>query len=501
MKKWLILISFLALSFSFVSCQDKTTTLTNTGGTTMAPTTELTISVYLLEEKTVDGINVKAEYIEHYIKIEADTIMMHSLKLSGLEEQQGSFEQNGNTITATIGLRNYSFMLDETEGTLTYEGVENRQNVRAVYRYHEDYIPVMGTGEVAFEDELFGEDKNLYNFYNYAPSIMMMDGELYIWYCVNDYSNYIVDFIGFRKGTLGQDGKWSFTEKELVLGPTANSWDSVHTCDPSVIKGDFSYKGEQYNFLMAYLGCVTKDNSNNEVGIAVAKAPEGPWIKIDELNPIANYYESREYSNETWTWGFGQPSLVSADKAGKVLLFYTRGLATGTDTYVEYWDFSNLDSPVKLNHGVVGENGVTNNLGQKDIINNADFAYDPIRNRFYVVDDMLPRSTTEEPTFISSHVPIIYLQLNEEDTHVGETLFGEGYSWTVHDFITPDMSGFARNHNPGLITDPYGWLISPNEVPVIYTVSLLNIEGGSRVAAWKSLHSYRLYGYVSVIRE
>jgi large subunit ribosomal protein L11 len=38
---------------------------------------------------------------------------------------------------------------------------------------------------------------------------------------------------------------------------------------------------------------------------------------VDSLNPIANFYTSSDYN--TSSWGYGQPSLVSVDKAGKIL--------------------------------------------------------------------------------------------------------------------------------------------------------------------------------------
>lgn len=77
-----------------------------------------------------------------------------------------------------------------------------------------------------------------------------------------------------------------------------------------MIKGEFTYQEEKYSYLMAYLGCVTSDNTKNEVGLAVAKAPEGPFIKI-ESNPICHYELN---DNKGFQWGYGQPSMVSMDK-------------------------------------------------------------------------------------------------------------------------------------------------------------------------------------------
>lgn len=64
---------------------------------------------------------------------------------------------------------------------------------------------------------------------------------------------------------------------------------------------------------MAYLGCVTSDNTSNEVGLAVSKTPAGPWIKLGS-NPFCDYELN---GNAGFQWGYGQPSLVSVDKKDK----------------------------------------------------------------------------------------------------------------------------------------------------------------------------------------
>ena len=82
-----------------------------------------------------------------------------------------------------------------------------------------------------------------------------------------------------------------------MLSPTPETWDRTHTCDPTVIKGEFKYNGETYNYLMAYLGCVPLNCKLNETGLAVAKDYNGPWIKcngmkddgVTPINPIVPY--------------------------------------------------------------------------------------------------------------------------------------------------------------------------------------------------------------------
>lgn len=62
------------------------------------------------------------------------------------------------------------------------------------------------------------------------------------------------------------------------------------------------------------------------------KATAGSVDKCDDINPFI-HYEYDESRPNAFQWGYGQPSLVSVDKKGKVLLGYTCG--PGGDDYVE----------------------------------------------------------------------------------------------------------------------------------------------------------------------
>jgi hypothetical protein len=240
---------------------------------------------------------------------------------------------------------------------------------------------------------------------------------------------------------------------------------------------------------MAYLGCVTDNNDFNEVGMAVSERLEGSWVKTDEINPIANFYESDDFAGyDTWRWGYGQPCVISADEAGKVLLFYSVGAAR-TYTRAEYWDLLDLDNPQKLKSTEILHTGVTNLSGGSDIINNADFAWDKKTNRLYVITEVHPYDSSAAPTFISSAQQVLYVDCGHGDYPAQKVLESGDYSWTRAGVIGQAETGSPRNHNAGIITDEYGYVINPSEIPVLYTVSRLG-EG------WTSLGSYRIRGYL-----
>jgi|GEM_PF-615140 len=315
-------------------------------------------------------------------------------------------------------------------------------------------------------------------YYNYCPSVIQLeDGTRYIYYCTNKDSGKVIDYIGCRKGTLQADGTYTWGSESFALSPSSGAWDSQHVCDPSVIAGEFVYGGETYNYLMAYLGCVTTNSQDNELGLAVSKTPEGPYTRIGTAPLVAFDYDA---TNSTFQWGVGQASLVSIDKAGKAWLFYTRGDLNGTRTVVRTCDFSNLDAPVIGDEVKVATGGLKDLNGNNDILNNADFVYDADEDRFYCASDCHPNPTDAEPKFISSHFRASYF----DGTNFAKV------KWTNLANIGEADTGYARNHNVGFVRDLYGHTVSDDYLPVYYTVA--NTGTSSQ---WTHLGTYRIHEF------
>lgn len=446
---------------------------------------------YSLAVKTVDGKDISATFVKNAIRLEDGKAYTYEADFEGLKEQEGTYAVEGDTVSVTFGIKTYKYVFDEETAIMTYTGKINKQQVVMSYRYDETFSVEDTAAGVSFTDELFGEDLNE-NFYNYCPSIMIENNDtMHIWYCSNEISGNVTDYVAYRKGVLNDGGKWVFGEKQLVLAPTADTWDSRHTCDPSVIKGTFEMGGENYGYLMAYLGCKTSNNCCNEVGIAVAKAPEGPWVKVDSLNPIANFYTSEDYNASSW--GYGQPCVLSVDKAGKVFLIYTKGVTSGTYAYLEEWDFSDLDNARKLRETRLSDSGVVNASGQTDVINNADFAYDPHLQRLYCLKEDFPYPT-DGVNWITGSNTLLYIDLGDSGM---DTVF-ETHRWNVAGKVTKEATGFFRCHNMGIMTDPYGQLTNPYKIPIVYTMSdnAEDYPDWNKGGQWPALHTYRLHGYI-----
>lgn len=457
------------------------------------------MGVYLLEAKTMNGVNVLDQLVFATLEINEHNVILSELDAYGLRTDSLDYQFVDTMLTVMIGLRQLNFMYNEEEESLIFDGFYNRKEVFMKYQKTEGFIKPSTQGHASFKEQLFGESLTE-NYYNYAPTVMMEGNSImHVWFCGNGTSGNVTDYIVYRRGVLKGDGTWIFSDRELVLSSTQGTWDQRHVCDPTVIKGEFSYKGTEYNYLMSYLGCITNDSSRNEVGIAVAISVEGPWVKVDEINPIANYYTSSEYTNDQWTWGYGQPSLISADQKGKVLLFYTKGVLSGTFQYVELWDLSDLDNPTKLNEAPITNAGVVNQAGAMDVINNADFMYDPYQNRLYVVKEDFPYKDSGKTNWLTGANTILYINLNDQESYIGETLFSnQPLRWQLVESIGSEQTGFKRVHNAGFLRDEYGYMINPFQIGILYTRSDESIDhpNWSLGGQWPALHTYRLYGYL-----
>ena len=309
--------------------------------------------------------------------------------------------------------------------------------------------------------------------YNYCPSVLEeADGTRYLYYCTNRESYKIIDYIGCRRGTRNADGSYTYGAETVVLAPTAGAWDAHHTCDPSVVRGDFTYRGQSYRYLMAYLGCTSYDNQDNEIGFAVANDPMGPFVKIADTPTIPYVREG-----DAWQWGVGQASLVSRDKGSRVYVFYTEGTATRTHEFVDEWDFADLENPVRLSHTDLATTGLTTRTGGGDYIGNADFAYDADSNSFYMATDSHPYPS-DEPNYITEYFRVAYFA-GDDVTRV---------RWNELEHIGPAETGFARNHNVGLVRDAYGWLPGGNSLTVYYT----GADKGTNALWTYRLHAYTL---------
>lgn len=357
-----------------------------------------------------------------------------------------------------------------------------------------DFLPEIGECKLLFkhsQEETVGDDGEDY-FYNYCPSIFIENNVEHVYYCTNkDWGN-VVDQIGYREGTMRGD-ELGFSDETLVISPTENTWDRTHTCDPTVIKGSFKYNGENYSYLMAYLGCIPWNCKLNETGIAVAKSPEGPWIKcngmksdgVTPINPIVPYSDFNCNENH---WGTGQACLMSVDKAGTVILFTTVSCPQGGFTDVREYDFSDINNYVLKRETKLFKDGGC--VYGTNWIGNSEYCYDEVNKKFLLSKPRGGFGTDGGyPDFIADTIDVYFCDASNYENPF-DIFFDNQRTETWHylNTVNEALSGYPRNHNCGLVTDEYQHMYRQGKIGVAFTSS----QYGNQ-SAMSYLKTYRIF--------
>jgi hypothetical protein len=304
--------------------------------------------------------------------------------------------------------------------------------------------------------------------YAYAPCLVQGThaDERRLFYCANTVPGDVTDHICCRRGQRSGDG-WHWGEPTVALSPSPErgAWDSRHVCDPEVLQGRYRWGGRAYSFALFYLGTDAEGSTHNQVGVAFADSLEGPWVKYGE--PLVRYTPAEErpigeaggwpvYRN----WGVGQPAATPVDGQGRVLLFYSRADTQRGEEVVEL-DLSDLDQRVLAGapQRVPGDG-----LAAKGPLASIAVAYDPSRDRFVMVrEGDRPAADGRFPAFVSSSVQVA-------TTPMSTMASGEG-RWSVVANIGPEATGWARNHNAGLLRTLDGRLPDPDRLTVVVSTA------------------------------
>lgn len=298
------------------------------------------------------------------------------------------------------------------------------------------------------------------NRYSYCPSIVDNgDGTTHVYFC-GTKSNIFVDNI-YHIQELA-DGTRS--AEKSVLQPSLD-WDSRHNCDPSVIEGDFKMDGVSYKYAMFFLSN-PMEYYYNEIGVAFSNdLAADSWVKYpyQVVKKTWNEEGDQFWSATNKSWGVGQPSAVSLDKKGKVLLTYTKGDADGTGLMWRELDMSDMNNLVvgPAKH-IVSNGWMQKDNNTQDYGTNADFAINLDEDKIVMVRPIHPHDS-EYPSFIASKVEVLWMPFSR-------FMQGEG-KWTVMYRIEGKDTGFPRNHNAGLKRNSFGHIENWETPTVYFTVS------------------------------
>lgn len=500
LKRIALLGLSLLFAFPFVACGGEQ------GGEQGGESGGIQKGYYTAQTLKINGSETKDGYLYYVLNVKDNkNVDIKSCAINGAETQSCTYTQEGNSVKIKIGRKEYAYDYNPTHKTLSFAGRKGTVNEQSKFKYDANFtinaptktgVKFAQKGQMLFDD--IATDTQA--VFNYCPTVLMEGDTMHVWYCTDEKYNEnltgFVDTIGYRQGKLLPDGTWVYSEKSIAVKPgrtngrtNVNEWDYMQCCDPSVVKGSFSYQGESYNYLMAYLGSKVVNAMNNEIGLAVAKSAEGPWVKVNHGSETAfiSYFNDENFVNNAW--GIGQPSLINIDGQGKVLIFFSY-TTDKTRSAVELWNLSNLDNPVKLeDRAILSDIGVHN--GRKDdCMHNGDYMYDASKNRIYCITDEFVYANGA-PSNVTDSSSVYYVELASNEAFIGETLFRRtDYSWNHVQRLDKELTGFQKVHNCGLVTDAYGKSLWQDKIYVMYT--RCDDAGDNSL---KAVGSYRQYGW------
>ena len=158
--------------------------------------------------------------------------------------------------------------------------------------------------------------------YDYAPSIML-DGVYRMWWCGQVPGQAVAgDHILYAEST-SMDGPFKAPDgstSAAVFGGTGNgSFDSKHTCDPSVVRANGNY--------YMFYGAEQDDGLPTTIG--VASSPDGiNWNRLNNDQAIITPANQQTTSS---SYGAGQPSAIWLNGKFYIIFTDTTGAGAGSN--------------------------------------------------------------------------------------------------------------------------------------------------------------------------
>lgn len=319
--------------------------------------------------------------------------------------------------------------------------------------------------------------------YSYCPSVVKeTDGTTHVYFCGTQNMIMVDNIYHIR---INPDGTQTPAKIVLTPGPSG-SWDDHHTCDPSVVGGKFRMNGTDYRYALFFLSNMY-GVYYNEIGVAFSNDLEADsWVKYSEqiVKKTWDYEGDELLSGGGKSWGVGQPSAISTDKASHVLLTYTIGDMSGTRLVWAQLDMSNMDNFRTVAPTKMVTAGILDLNGNSMLVNNADFAVDATGNMIVMVRPLRP-GPGDYPTHVEPAQEVDYMPYSDFLQSKGK--------WTQLFRITPEITQYPRNHNAAVERNVYGELPDYKTPAIYYTVSKAAPDvapQGTQFAEW-TYHIWR----------
>jgi hypothetical protein len=343
-----------------------------------------------------------------------------------------------------------------------------------------------------------GIDPGIGHYYTYAPSVIQTSPTTRdVFDCENYASNVVHDHVYLSVGHL-VGTQWRYGPLKSVFGPqddpNPHGFFSVHSCEPEVIGGNFHFGGRPYQWALLFTGESVPTNLSNQIGIAFANDPAGPWTP--DLTPIVQTADDFGHNHYPYDcppnfYCLGEPAAIDYGQPGHILVAYMSNAGSpGNDTapaeglVLRELDLSNVPASgpcpqclVALPNGKKIEAVTTSGLTK--VPEDASIAYDALTRNVVISYDGGPRNIVPDESPVTPWVTVA--SISESGL-----LSGQG-TWQVLGAVGSCLTGHTFNHNSEIVRQPNGTMPNGQELSMMFTVANHN-----RNAVW-DLWGYRIW--------
>lgn len=295
------------------------------------------------------------------------------------------------------------------------------------------------------------------------------DGETRILlYTTNGESGEDDNVIAIRTASYVEENGWLYGDESIAVVGDAEGWDEF-IGSASIVKGAFEYGDVSYGWLIAYCATANANDTQMEIGLAVAAELDGEWTKVGEKAFVE--FDEKVYG--TGMVGCYAPSLVNLNGESAIRLYYSYADAYGH--FARFVDFNAADldvlyteaaaKDVNLISGTV-QVPTNGNLSGGDaalMFPNADFAHDKATGTVYAVKDYSPAPATK-PNYADR---IELGKIAESEFYTVELLDG-WQTVSLWDFSNTPDGAYERLYSACVVADAYGCIDSTAAIEIFY---------------------------------
>ena len=399
-------------------------------------------------------------------------------------------------LTAIIGLGSFAACNNKNNNESSSETPTT--SVPAVSSPEESYPEASSPEESSPEDSSV-EEQVVYGWpvaevgHDIKDADLLQDGETRcLVYTTNEESAEEDNVIATRSATNDGNG-WVYGEETIVITGEVGGWDE-YIGSAAMVKGVFTYGGASYSWLMAYCATSQVNDSQQEIGLAVANEVTGEWTKVG-TQALLQYNEAVYGTSMV---GLYAPSLVNLNQESIIRIYYTYADAYGHFAQFVDINAANLDllyaegaqSDYTLISGVnqLPTNGNYASGDLAPMFPNADFAHDAATGKVVAVKDYSPTAATT-PAYADK---IELVEIAEAELYTAAVLNGWNSLklWDMTD--TLDMM-YERLYSACLVTDAYGCVNGATAYEVIYNVCELAMDN----ADWMFTQNLQQFDFVA----